>query len=151
MLSMTLEQLRTVSEVGGVTDVTLKGQGGAFLVQISTRNGSDAVLTKARSSEPRRFSNPAAALNVLRIAGITMGRFDASEWDPAAREPVARSSDGRAQALRKAHEAAAYNSWIADEIQAAIDDPRPSTPHDDIMTRMETRVARHKTAAAKRS
>ncbi|MDR0441434.1 MAG: hypothetical protein LBI59_10740, partial [Candidatus Accumulibacter sp.] len=30
MRSMTLEQLRTASEAGGVSTVTLKGQGGAF-------------------------------------------------------------------------------------------------------------------------
>lgn len=123
MRSMTLEQLRTASETGGVSSVTLKGQGGAFLVQINTRSGVAAILTKARNSEPRRFGNPAAALNVLREVGITIGQFDASEWNPDEREPVARSSDNRAKALHKAHEAAAYNEWLAAEIQEAIDDP----------------------------
>ena len=140
MQSMTLEQLRTASEAGGVSGVTLKGQGGAFLVQIATRNGSGAVLAKARSSEPRRFGNPATAINVLRDVGITIGQFDASEWNPAERERVDRS-DSRAQALRKAHEAAAYNEWLAAEIQEAIEDPRPSIPHDEVMTRMDARIA----------
>ncbi|EDL5919981.1 hypothetical protein L4X12_006701 [Pseudomonas aeruginosa] len=150
MQSMTLEQLRTASEAGGVSGVTLKGQGGAFLVQIATRNGSGAVLAKARSSEPRRFGNPATAINVLRDVGITIGQFDASEWNPAEREPVERS-DSRAQALRKAHEAAAYNEWLAAEIQESIDDPRPSIPHDEVMARMDARIARHKAAGAKRA
>lgn len=48
MQSMTLEQLRTASEAGGVSSVTLKGQGGVFFVQIATRNGSLTVLAKAR-------------------------------------------------------------------------------------------------------
>jgi hypothetical protein len=82
MQSMTIEQLRAVSDAGGIEDVTLKGHGGAFLVQITTRSGG-AVLAKARSTQPRRFGNPAAALNVLREVGITVGRFDASEWNPA--------------------------------------------------------------------
>lgn len=146
MRSMTLEELRAVSEAGGVAGVTLKGQGGVFLVQIATRNGSGAVLAKARSSEPRRFGNPAVALNVLRDAGITSGQFDASEWNPSEREPVKRSSDRRAMALHKAHEAAAYNEWLATEVQEAIDDPRPSIPHDDVMARMSARIARHKAA-----
>ena len=150
MQSMTLEQLRTASEAGGVSSVTLKGQGGTFLVQIATRNGSGAVLAKARSSEPRRFGNPATAINVLRDVGITIGQFDASEWNPAEREPVERS-DSRAQALRKAHEAAAYNEWLAAEIQEALDDPRPSIPHDEVMARMDARIARYKAAGAKRA
>lgn len=143
MQSMTLEQLRTASETGGVVDVTLKGRGGSFFVQITTRSGVGALLTKARSSEPRRFGNPAAALNVLRDIGITVGRFDASEWDPSEREPGSRTN-GRAEALRKAHKAAAYNEWLAAEIQAAIDEPGPSVPHDEVVARMDARIARHK-------
>jgi hypothetical protein len=139
--SITVEQLRTVSQAGGVAGVTLKGQGGAFFVQIATRNGGAAVLTKARSSEPRRFGNPATALNVLRDVGITVGQFDASQWNPAEREPAPGSS-GRAQALRQAHRAAAWSQWLAAEIQEAIDDPRPSIPHDEVMARMDARIAR---------
>lgn len=141
MQSMTLEQLRMVNESGGVAGVTLKGRGGAFFVQIACRNGSGAVLAKARSSEPRRFGNPAAALNVLRDAGITAGEFDASEWNPDERTPAPGTS-GRAAALRKAHQAAAWNAWLAAEIQEAIDDPRPSIPHEEVMARMDARIAR---------
>jgi hypothetical protein len=82
MQSMTLEQLRTANRTGGVAGVTLKGRGGAFFVQITTRSGVGAVLAKARSDEPRRFSNPGAALNVLRDIGITLGRFDAAPSVP---------------------------------------------------------------------
>jgi len=142
MQSMTLEQLRTANETGGVAGVTLKGRGSAFFVQITTRSGVGAVLAKVRSSEPRRFGNPAAAFNVLRDIGITLGRFDASEWDPAEHEPASRAN-GRAEALRKAHKAAAYNEWLAVEIQAAIDDPGSSIPHDEVMDRMDARIARH--------
>lgn len=149
MQSMTLEQLRAASDAGGVTGVTLKGQGGAFFIHIATRSGSSAVLTKARSSEPRWFGNPLAALNVLRGIGITAGQFDASEYDPADREQGA-GNQGRASAMREAHEAAAYNQWLAAEIQEAIDDPRPSVPHDEVMARMDARIARHKATAVKR-
>lgn len=150
MQSMTIEQLRAASDAGGVSGVTLKGQGGAFLVQIATRSGAAALLAKARSNEPRRFGNPMAALNVLRGVGITIGRFDASEWNPDEKEETA-GRRGRAEAMRKAHRAAAYSEWLAAEIQQAIDDPRPSIPHDEVMARMEARMARHKAAAAKRA
>jgi hypothetical protein len=140
MQSMTLEQLRTARNAGGVTGVTLKGQGGTFFVQIATRNGTNAVLAKARSSEPRRFGNPAVALNVLRDVGITIGQFDASDWNPAEKEPAPGTS-GRAEALRKAHQAAAYSEWLVAEIQEAVDDPRPNLSHDEVMSAMDTDIA----------
>ncbi|MBS0318073.1 MAG: hypothetical protein JSR49_13200, partial [Proteobacteria bacterium] len=105
---MTIEQLRAASDAGGVSGVTLKGQGGAFLVQIATRSGTAAWLAKARSNEPRRFGNPISALNVLRGVGITIGQFDASEWNPDEKEQVT-GNRGRAEAMRKAHQAAAYS------------------------------------------
>lgn len=72
----------------------------------------------ARSTEPRRFGNPLAALNVLREVGITAGQFDASEYEPAA-----------------------YNQWLAGEVQASIDDPRPSIAHDEVMAEIEADMA----------
>lgn len=136
MQNMTIEQLRAVNKAGGVSSVILKGQGGAFLIQIVTRNGTDAVLSKARSSEPRRFGNPLVALNVLRTIGITLGKFDASEYDPADKEPSV-GNRGRADAMRTAHNAAAYNQWLVDEIQLSIDDPRPSISNNEIMAELK--------------
>jgi hypothetical protein len=140
MRSMTIEQLRAASGSGGVSGVTLKGRGGVFLVQIDTRNGDTALLAKARSTEPRRFGNPAAALNVLRDIGITMGRFDASEWNPEEKEPAA-GTRGRAAALRDAHRSAAYNRWLAAEIQGAVDDTRPNLSHEDVMSELDADIA----------
>lgn len=139
MQSMTLEQLRAAIDAGGVLGVTLKGRGGAFFVQIATRSGSDAALAKERSNEPCRFGNPLAALNVLRDIGITVGKFDASEYDPTEKEHDA-GNRGRADATREAHEAAAYGKRLAAEIQASIGDPRPSIPHDQVMAEVEADI-----------
>ena len=140
MQSMTLEQLRATASAGGVKGVTLKGQGGGFFVEIATRSGQDAFLVKARSTEPRRFGNPTSALIVLRDVGIAVAQLDATNWDPDQKE-VTQNRDSRAQAMRQAHEAAAYNQWLAGEIQASIDDPRPSIPHDEVMAEMDADIA----------
>ncbi|MBZ5763325.1 hypothetical protein LAV84_27910 [Rhizobium sp. VS19-DR104.2] len=139
MQSMTIEQLRVANSAGGVAGVTLKGQGGAFLVQITTRNG-DAVLAKARGAEPRRFGNPASAINVLRDVGITVGSFDASEWNPEEKEETA-GNRGRAEHMRQAHQAAAYTAWLATETQAAIDDARPRASQADVLARLDRKMA----------
>lgn len=148
MQSMTLEQLRATARAGGVVGVTLKGQGSGFFMEIATRSGQDAFLVKARSTEPRRFGSPNSALIVLRDLGIAVVQLDATNWNPD-QKIVTQNRDSRAQAMRQAHEAAAYNQWLAAEIQEAIDDPRPSVAHDEVMVRMDARIARHKAAGAK--
>jgi len=148
MQSMTLEQLRATASAGGVVGVTLKGEGSGFFMEIATRSGQDAFLVKARSTEPRRFGSANSALTVLRGIGIAVAQIDATNWDPDQKK-VTQNRDNRAQAMRQAHEAAAYNQWLAAEIQEAIDDPRPSVPHNEVMTRMDARIARHKAAGAK--
>ena len=150
MQSMTLEQLRATASAGGVKGVTLKAQGGGFFVEIATRSGQDACLVKARTTEPRRFGNPTSALIVLRNVGIAVAQLDATHWNPDQKD-MTRSRQSRAEALRGAHEAVAYNQWLASEIQEAIDDPRPSVPHDEVMARMDARIARHKAAGARRA
>ena len=130
--------------------MTVNGPGGACPVRLATSSGYGAVLPEARSSEPRRFGNPIAALSLLRDLVITFGQFDASDWNPD--EKVVNSrDDARAQVLREAHEAGAYVKWLASEIQESIDDPRPSVPHDEVMSRMDARIAGHKTAGGKRA
>ena len=145
MQNMTVEQLRATVGAGGVTGVTLKGQGGGFFVEIATRSGQDAVLVKARTTEPRRFGNPTSALIVLRGVGIDFIQIDATNWNPNQKD-MSRSRQNCADAMREAHEAAAYNQWLAVEIQEAIDDPRSSIPHDEVMARMDARIARHMVA-----
>ena len=140
MLSMTLEQLRATASAGGVVGVTLKGQGSGFFIEIATRSGQDAFLVKARSTEPRRFGSPNSALIVLRDLGIAIAQIDATNWNPDQKE-VTQNRDSRAQAMRQAHEAAAYNQWLAGEIQVSIDDPRPSIPHDEVMSEMDADIA----------
>ena len=140
MLSMTLEQLRATASAGGVVGVTLKGRGSGFFIEIATRSGQDAFLVKARSTEPRRFGSPNSALIVLRDLGIAIAQIDATNWNPDQKE-VTQNRDSRAQAMRQAHEAAAYNQWLAGEIQASIDDPRPSIPHDEVMSEMDADIA----------
>ncbi len=140
MQSMTLEQLRATASAGGVVGITLKGQGSGFFMEIATRSGQDAFLVKARSTEPRRFGSPNSALVVLRDMGIAVVQLDATNWNPDQKE-VTQNRDSRAQAMRQAHEAAAYNQWLAGEIQASIDDPRPSIPHDEVMAEMDADIA----------
>ena len=140
MRSMTLEQLRATANAGGVVGITLKAQGAGFFMEIATRSGQDAILSKARSTDPRRFGSPSSALVVLRDIGIVVALLDATNWN-SDRKEVTQSRESRARAMREAHEAAAYNRLLAGEIQASIDDPRPNLSHDEVMAEMDADIA----------
>jgi hypothetical protein len=140
MQSMTLEQLRATANSGGVTGVTLRGQGGGFFVEIATRSGKDAFLVKARTTEPRRFGSATSALIVLRDVGIAVAQLDATNWNPEHKD-MTRSRQSRAEAMRGAHEAAAFNQRLVDEIQASLDDPRSNHSHEEVMTEMDVDIS----------
>lgn len=140
MQSMTLEQLRATASAGGVVDVTLRGQGGGFFVEIATRSGQNAILSKARSTEPRRFGNPTSALVLLLAIGIPVTRLDTTDWNPHEKD-MKHSRQSRAEAMRQAHKAAAYNKWLGAEIQTSIDDPQPNIAHNDVMAEMDADIA----------
>ena len=125
MNTLTLEQLRAITEAGGIAGVTLKAQGGVFFVQVDTRNGGEAVLAKARSSEPRSFGNPVQALTLLRGLGLVVGSFDVEQWNPDDKA-LARTRPDRAKALKHTHEAAEHDKWFREQVQqglAEADDP----------------------------
>jgi hypothetical protein len=145
MRTMTLEQLRAAHAAGGVLGVTLKGEGGGFRVEIQTRSGDRSVLCKARSTQPRMFGNPATALHVLLDIGIAGGEFDASQWDPRVKIET-EGNRGRADAMRQAHRARAYVDRLNAELQASIDDPRPSIGNDEVMKRIDARIAEWESA-----
>ena len=50
------------------------------------------------------------------------------------------SSCSRTVAMSEAHQAAAYNQWLASEIQASIDDPRPNIPHEEVMAELDASI-----------
>ena len=37
-------------------------------------------------------------------------------------------------------EAEAYDRWFRDQVQASLDDPRPSIPHDEAMARIRATI-----------
>ena len=38
-------------------------------------------------------------------------------------------------------DAAAYDRWFCEQVQAALDDPNPSIPHDQVMAEMRVLIA----------
>ena len=123
MQTLTLEQLKAATLAGGVTGITLRGDGAAFVVNVHTQRG-EAIMVTSRQ-QPRRFADPRKALQVLRSTGWNECRLDATQWRPedSALERTARPD--RSIALKAAHEAAQadedYDRWFRAKVQKSQD------------------------------
>ncbi len=135
MHTLTLKQLRATNDAGGIVSVTLKALGAAFFVQVDTINGRAAMLAKARSHEPRGFSNPVQALNLLHTLGLVVGVFDVAGWNQKQKSTV-RTRPDRTEALKRTHEAAEHDKWFRAQVEEAIreaDDPNTKwVAHEDV-------------------
>jgi len=145
MQTLTLEQLRAATRAGGITSVTLKAAGRAFLIAVATRGEGDGLLVTTRTREPRRFADLRKAMLLLREIGIATAQVDATDWNPEDRASATRRPD-RAAAMKHAHAAAAHDRWfrtqVADGLREA-DDPRTLTiPHEQVMAEMKTAIDR---------
>lgn len=50
-----------------------------------------------------------------------------------------------------AEEEADYTAWLRDKLQASIDDPSPSIPHEQVMAEMRERLAQIKARKSQQS
>jgi hypothetical protein len=148
MQILTLEQLRATIRAGGIASVTLKAEGGAFLVAVATRSGSDGLLVTTRTKEPRRFADLRKAMLLLREMGIATVQVDATRWNPDEIGTGTTRPD-RAAAMKHAHEAAAHDRWFRAQVEEGLreaDDPAAVTlPHEQVMAEMKATI--HRVAA----
>ena len=72
--------------------------------------------------------------------GVTRYQVDATQFDPVALK-VERHRADASERMKHAHEAAAYDKWFRAKVQASLDDPRPSIPHDQVMAEMDAIIA----------
>lgn len=90
MQSMTLEQLRTTHEAGGLSAAQIVGQGRLFLVTADARAGGRIVLVRHSDRQPRTFSDAGTALKLLRDVGFASVTADMAGWRPEQAEIPAR-------------------------------------------------------------
>ena len=151
--TLTLEQLRTATEAGGVASVNLQAQGAEFFLQIKTRNNGEAILARARSTAPRAFRNPVLAITLLRKLGIVLGTFDLTQWNPD-QGSVSRVRPDRAAAMKRAHAAVEHDKWFRAQVAQGLEEAdNPATEwvtHDlvkeDMAIQRATLLARIKGA-----
>jgi hypothetical protein len=90
---------------------------------------TERPLAAQRSGQVRLFRKFETLVSYLKNIGIARFEVDAANFDPATITATRRPD--RSAALKRAHEAAAYDVWFREQVQASIDDPRPSVPDEE--------------------
>lgn len=140
MHNLTLDQFRTTVETGGVLSVSLVAQGGAFHIEAETRRGN-AVLTKARGTDLRRFRDTTKAMLLLRELGIWEAKIDTRNWRPEQAELLRPSRPDSAAQLKTAHEAADLKRTLEAAIAEANDPSTVWIDHDTLFNELEAGLA----------
>jgi hypothetical protein len=126
----TLEHL---VQAGAVQAASVVAMSGGWGVVVSYGTASRALA--AKRGAVRIFRKFETLAGYLKGIGIAQFQVDARQYDPDSKPAIKRTD--AACRMRSAHEAASYKSWLAKEVQEAIDDPRPSVPHAQVAAEWE--------------
>lgn len=137
--------LSRLVEAGAVRGAHVVGQEGGWAVMV--RYGmAERALAAQRSRHVRLFKRMETLVSYLRELGIS--RFDVDAAAFAATVPAARKRPDRAEALRRAHEAAEHDKWFREQVEIGVkeaDDPNAKwIPHKEVMAKLDARIARLK-------
>ncbi len=127
------QTLKELAQAGVALEARAVADGPAWSVVVC-QAGRERVLTARNSRRARTWSNLNSVAKYLQGVGIRQFTADASRFDPDRRKS---SRPDRAEALRQAHEAAEYDRWFREQVQQALEDPRPAISHEEMKARME--------------
>lgn len=123
-------------DAGTVRAAHVIGRAGGWGVIVPC--GKTARPLAAQRGRMRLFAKLDTVVTYLRSIGVNRFDVDAIHYDPG---PTRRSRPDRADALKHAHKAAAYDKWFRAQVQASLDDPRPSIPHEEVKERWSKKRA----------
>jgi len=121
--------LSRLVEAGAVRDAHIVGEDGGWSVTVKYGK-IERVLAAQRSRQVRMFRKLETLVAYLKEIGI--GRFDVDAFNYDPKTTKAAKRPDRSAALKRAHEAAAYEKWFREQVQLSIDDPRPSVADAEV-------------------
>ncbi len=139
--------LTRLAEAGAVSSAHVVGQKGGWGILVKY-GMTERALAAQRSHQVRIFRKFETLVSYLKGVGIVHFDVDAVNYDADSLKTT-RNRPDRAEAMKSAHEAAAYNKWLKAEVQEAIDDTSPTIPHTEVMQDVRAIIA--KARAAKRA
>ena len=140
---------RRLVEASAIRGASIIGVPGGWSVTLKL-GLTEKALGSQRRDTPRLWRSLDTCMAYLR-KDLHIARVDLLDASNHSEVGVPRSTRADASARMKlAHAAAAYDKWFRAQLQASIDDPRPSIPHEQVMVEFaERRTALHQRADAK--
>ncbi|MEQ1599641.1 MAG: hypothetical protein ABL885_12655 [Methylophilaceae bacterium] len=130
--------LSRLAEAGAVRSAHIVGQAGGWGILVKY-GMTERALAAQRSQQVRIFRKFETLVTYLKGVGIARFEVDAVNYDAASLK-LTRTRPDSAEAMKKAHEAVAYDKWFRGQVQEAIDDPRPPIPHKQVMVEMRALI-----------
>lgn len=129
--------LSRMVETGVVHSAHVVGLPGGWAVVVKSEKHECLLVTKNTRIVRvwRRFET---LVSCLKGIGLTQFEVDTSNFEQNNTSRAKRPD--RAQALKKIHEATAYNKWFKEQVQASIVDPRPSIAHDQVKAKFAAKA-----------
>ena len=126
--------LARLVEAGAVRGAHVVGQAGGWAVLIKY-GMLERPLATQRGTGPRLFKKMETLVAYLKGLGLATFDVDAANYDPETL--ITQRRPDRADALKRAHEAAAHDEWFRQQVQEGIDDARPAMAHEDVMAKAQ--------------
>lgn len=128
--------LHRLVEAGAVRAAHVVGTPGGW--SLTVRLGlNERPLAAQRSRQIRLFKKLETLVSYLKDVGIAQFDVDASNYSPESQNRTPRPD--RSAALKRAHEAVAYDAWFREQVQASINDPRPAVSDEEARQRFAAR------------
>lgn len=143
--------LRRLVNAGAHVGAEVIGATGGWGVVINYGRASQTL--SATRGQPRTWRQFETLAGYLKDLGITEVRVNTAEFEPASTAgKQEKRSTTASDRMKRAHQAAAYDSWFREQVQASIDDPRPSIDDEQARKRFAAkRAALTKRAAPRKA
>ena len=139
--------LRRLVDAGAPVGAEVVGGASGWTVVISYSRASQTLV--ATRGAPRTWRQFETLAGYLKDLGIVEYRVNTAEFTLSA--AVAKPDDKRgataSERMKRAHQAAAHDTWFREQVQASIDDPRASV--EDAVAKKE--FATKRAALSKRA
>lgn len=118
-------------QASAIRGAAIVGQPGGWSVMLKV-GVTEKPLGTQRTNKPRVWRSLDRCISYLK-AELRIARVDSVDASRHSAKPLpGRSRKDTAERMRRAHAAAAYDTWFREQVQAALEDPRPAVPHEQV-------------------
>ena len=143
--------LRRLVDAGTHVGAEVIGGTGGWGLVINYGRASQTL--SATRGQPRTWRQFETLAGYLKGLGITEVHVNTAEFEPGSSTGKRdKRSTTASHRMKRAHQAAAYDTWFREQVQASISDPRPSVDDDKARKQFAAkRAALAKRAAPKKA